>query len=75
MLIADDKFKIFEIQIFIDIFKFSMKNAFKGVQSDFFNFYIFSPQNFWRFLYHKKAYIFLITHVKFYSWKCSVRKI
>ena len=25
--------------------------------------------NFWRFCYHKKAHIFLIAHVKFYSLK------
>ena len=24
---------------------------------------------FWRFCYHKKAHIFLITHVEFYSYK------
>ena len=37
----------------------------KGAQSDFFNFL----KNFWRFWYHKKAHIFLITHGKFHSWK------
>ena len=26
-------------------------------------------KNFWRFWYHEKAHIFLITHGKFYSWK------
>ena len=35
----------------------------KGAQSYLFNFY----SNFWRFCYHKKAHIFLITHRKFYS--------
>ena len=25
--------------------------------------------NFWRFWYHKKAHIFLLTHVKFHGWK------
>ena len=27
------------------------------------------PSNFWSFFYHKKAHIFLVTHVKFHSWK------
>ena len=31
----------------------------KGAQSYF--------SNFWQFWYHRKAHIFLITHVKFYS--------
>ena len=36
----------------------------KGAQSYFFNFL----KNFWRFWYHhKKAHIFLSTHVKFHS--------
>ena len=25
--------------------------------------------NFWRFRYHKKSHIFLITHSKFYNWE------
>ena len=37
----------------------------KGAQSNFINFL----KNFWRFWYHKKADIFLITHVRFCSWK------
>ena len=37
----------------------------KGAQSYLFNFL----KNFWRFCYHKKAHIFLITHDKFYHWK------
>ena len=36
---------------------------FKGAQSYFFNFF----PNFWRFWYHKKAHIFLITHAKFHG--------
>ena len=40
-------------------------NQIIGAQSYFFNFF----SNFWRFCYHKKAHIFLITHGKFYSWK------
>ena len=35
----------------------------KGAQSYLFNFF----SNFWRFWYHKKAHIFLITHVKFHG--------
>ena len=42
-----------------------MVKSIKGAQSDLFNFF----PNFWRFWYHKKAHIFLITHVKFRSWK------
>ena len=38
----------------------------KGAQSCLFNF--FFPK-FWRFCYHEKAHIFLITHDKVYSWK------
>ena len=34
-------------------------------RSPIFNFF----SNFWRFCYCKKAHIFLITYVKFYSWK------
>ena len=37
-------------------------------QSYFFNFF----SNFWRFLYHKKAYIFLITHVEFHNWNMFI---
>ena len=37
----------------------------KGAQSYF---VIFLFQNYWRFWYHKKAHIFLITHVIFYGW-------
>ena len=36
----------------------------QGAKSYFFNFF----SNFWQFWYHKKADIFLITHVKFYNW-------
>ena len=37
----------------------------KGAQSYLFNFF----PNFWRFWYHKKAHIFIITHVKFHGLK------
>ena len=41
----------------------------EGAQSDYFNFFPYI----WRFWYHKKAHIFLITHGKFHSRKvfCS----
>ena len=42
------------------LLEFSLKEA----QSYFFNFF----SNFSGFWYHKKAHIFLITHVKFYNW-------
>ena len=42
-----------------------VRGVVKGAQSDLFNFF----PNFRRFWYHKKAHIFLITHVKFHGWK------
>ena len=50
-----------------NILKFSFGLTFidhvKGAQSDLFNIFL----NFWRFWYHMKAHIFLITHVKFHG--------
>ena len=43
----------------------------KGAQSYLFNFF----SNFWRFWYHKKAHVFLITHDNFTAETCSVWKI
>ena len=39
---------------------------FKGAQSYLINFFF---SNFWRFCYHMKAHIFLITHGKFLQLK------
>ena len=46
-------------------FKFllAISKSVKGVQSYLFNFF----PHFWRFWYHKKAHIFLITDVKFHG--------
>ena len=42
-----------------------IRKCIKGAESYLFNFF----PNFLGFWYHKKAHIFLITHVKFHSWK------
>ena len=43
--------------------------AWRGLKQPSLIFSTFS--NFWRFWYHEKAHIFLITHGKFHSWKVS----
>ena len=43
---------------------YCQQTPFKGAQS-----YLFNFSQLWRLWYHKKAYIYLITHVKFYGWK------